>query len=233
MIIGGMLVSTVEYPGYISLVIFTGGCLLRCPYCHNPELITGGEQVNLREIKEEIDDSQEFIDSLVLTGGEPLIQYDELEKIIKHAKVSKLKFKLDTNGCYPERLKKIIKYVDYVALDVKAPFNSYEKIIGAPIGEDVKKSMKIAYNSPNTFLECRTTYVPGLLNKEDILNISKNITCNLYTIQQFRNRVVLDDKLKQTNNPTRKELMELAQLAKNYVDKLMIKTSEFGNEIVK
>jgi pyruvate formate lyase activating enzyme len=233
MIIGSMLISTVEYPGNISLVIFTGGCLLRCPYCHNPELITGGEQVNLREIKEEMDDSQEFIDSLVLTGGEPLIQYDELEEIIKHAKASKLKVKLDTNGCYPERLKKIIKHLDYVALDVKAPFNSYEKKIGAPIGEDVKKSMKIANNSPNTFLECRTTYVPGLLNKEDILNISKSITCNLYTIQQFRNQVVLDDKLTQTNNPTRNELMDLAQLSKKYVDKLMIKTSEFGNEIVK
>ncbi|MCE5215027.1 MAG: anaerobic ribonucleoside-triphosphate reductase activating protein [Methanobacterium sp.] len=232
MIIGGMLVSTVEYPGYISLVIFTGGCLLRCPYCHNPELITGGEQVNIQEIKEEIDDSQEFIDSLVLTGGEPLIQYDELEEIVKYAKVSGLKVKLDTNGCYPERLKKIIKYIDYVALDIKAPFNLYEKIIGAAIGEKVENSMKIVNNSLNTFLECRTTYVPGLLNKEHILNISKNITCNLYTIQQFRNRVVLDDKLKQTPNPTRNELMDIALDVKPYVNKLIIKTSEFGNEII-
>jgi pyruvate formate lyase activating enzyme len=47
--IGGILVSTIEYTGKISLVIFAAGCMLRCPYCHNPGIIEGG---NLREISE-------------------------------------------------------------------------------------------------------------------------------------------------------------------------------------
>lgn len=232
MIIGGMLVSSVEYPGKISLVIFTGGCVLRCPYCHNPELIDGGEQVNLENIKYAIQDSLDFIDSLVITGGEPLIQYEELGEILEYVKNAGLRVKLDTNGCYPEKLRKIIKYIDYVALDVKAPFNMYEKIIGAPIGDKVEDSMEIVNKSPNTFLECRTTYVPGLLDKENIKDIAKDINCNLYTIQQFRNRVVLDDKLKQTPNPSRKELLEIAQEVKPLVSKVKIKTSEFGDEII-
>jgi pyruvate formate lyase activating enzyme len=232
MILGGMLVSSVEYPGKISLVIFTGGCLLRCPYCHNPELIDGGEQVNLHYIKTEIEDSLDFIDSLVITGGEPLIQYNELEKILRYVKRSGLMVKLDTNGCYPQRLKKILKYIDYIALDVKAPFNMYDEITGSPIGESVKESMQIVMKSPETFLECRTTYVPGLLHKEDLLNIAKNIDCNLYTIQQFRNRVVLDEKLKKTPIPSREELREIAEEIKPLVRKVKIKTSEFGDEVV-
>ncbi len=71
--------------------------------------------------------------------------------------------------------------------------------------------MEIVLNSPKTFLECRTTYVPGLLNEQDILEIVKDINCDLYTIQQFRNRVVLDEKLKTTPNPSRDELLKIAK----------------------
>jgi pyruvate formate lyase activating enzyme len=233
MIIGGVLFSSVEYPGKISLVVFTGGCILRCPYCHNPELITGGEPVALDEILLEIQDSLDFIDSLVITGGEPLIQYQELEEILKYVKGADLKIKLDTNGCYPDRLKKIIKYIDYVALDVKAPFPKYEEITGKDIGDDVKESMQIAIDSSETFLECRTTYVPGLLDAADIREIADNIICHSYTIQQFRNRAVLDEKLKKTPNPSRDELYKIAEEIKTLVPRLKIKTSEFGVEQIK
>lgn len=231
--IGGMLISSLEYPGKISLVIFTGGCTLRCPYCHNPELINGGREVNLEEIKQEIHDSINFIDSLVITGGEPLIQFQELKELLIYLKDTDLKVKLDTNGGYPEKLEKLVEYLDYVALDVKAPSSKYEEITGAPIASKVKKSMKIVLNSPNTFLECRTTYVPGLLDEQDILEIAKDINCDLYTIQQFRNRAVLDEKLKTTPNPSRNELLEIAKVIEPFTHRLKIKTDEFGDEIIK
>ncbi|HEY0196272.1 MAG TPA: anaerobic ribonucleoside-triphosphate reductase activating protein [Methanobacterium sp.] len=232
MIIGGMLISSLEYPGKISLVIFTGGCTLRCPYCHNPELIDGGKEVDLEEIKLEIQESLNFIDSLVITGGEPLIQFKEIKELLNYLKEIDLKIKLDTNGCYPEKLEQIIQFIDYVALDVKAPENKYEDLTGAPIGDSVKKSMEIAQNSPNTFLECRTTYVPGLLDKQDIQEIVKNINCDLYTIQQFRNRVVLDEKLKTTPNPSRDELLKIAREIRSSIPQVKIKTSEFGDELI-
>jgi pyruvate formate lyase activating enzyme len=232
MIIGGMLISSVEYPGKISLVLFTGGCILRCPYCHNPELISGGEEVDLDEIKLKIQDSLNFIDSLVITGGEPLVQFEDLKELLNYLKDTELKIKLDTNGCYPERLEEIIHLVDYVALDVKAPANKYEEITGASIWDDVKKSMEIVRKSPNTFLECRTTYVPGLLDKGDIQEIVKDTKCDLYTIQQFRNRVVLDEKLKNTPSPSRDELLEIAKEIKSSIPRVKIKTGEFGEEII-
>ncbi len=148
----------------MSLVIFTAGCMLRCPYCHNPGIIDGGESQKITEIYSEIDDSLDFIDSVVITGGEPLIQKDEVIKILRYCKKLELDTKLDTNGLLSlKNLEELLDLVDYVALDIKAPFNKYEEIIGADIGENVRKSMEICSKFPNIYLECRTTYVPGLI----------------------------------------------------------------------
>jgi pyruvate formate lyase activating enzyme len=230
MIIGGIIVSSLEFPGKISLVIFTGGCTLRCPYCHNPELIEGGDEVDMDQIKAEIFDSLDFIDGVVITGGEPLIQFEDVRELLRYSKELGLKVKIDTNGCFPDKLKKIIKWVDYVALDIKAPFDRYKEIINADIGNKVKESMEITKNSPDTYLECRTTYVPGLLDGDDLLKMAKSIKCDLFTIQQFRNKVVLDEKLKETQNPSRDELLKIAKEVKPFLKKVNIKTAEFGVE---
>jgi pyruvate formate lyase activating enzyme len=224
--IGGILVSTIEYTGKISLVIFAAGCMLRCPYCHNPGIIEGGNLREISEIYNKIDDSLDFIDSIVLTGGEPLLQH---KKVIKALGLST---KLDTNGYYPEKLEEILDFVDYVALDIKAPFKKYKEIIGLDIGKNVQKSIQVCLKS-DAYLECRTTYVPGLLNPEDINDIAKIIECDLYTIQQFNNKTVLDEKLKVIESPSRKELFDIAESIKPYQNNIQIKTSEFGNEIIK
>lgn len=230
--IGSILVSSIEYPGNLSLVVFTAGCMLCCPYCHNPDLIVGGETVKTPEILQKIDESLDFIDSLVVTGGEPLMQYEEVLHVIKYAKSKGLKVKLDTNGYFTERLHEVLEWVDYVALDVKAPFNKYKDVIGDEIGQNVRESINLCRESPGTWLECRTTYVPGLLSPEDVVEIGRSIDCDEYTIQQFKNKVVLDAKLEETRNPTRAELMEIGKQVKPYLDRVKIKTSEFGDEIV-
>ncbi len=231
--IGGMLVSSLEFPGKMSLVIFTAGCMLRCPYCHNPGIIEGGKSQKITDIYREIDDSLDFIDSVVLTGGEPLIQKEEIFKILKYCKTLQLDVKLDTNGYYPDKLEDLLYLVDYVALDIKAPFNKYEEVTGADIGDNVRKSMEVCLKFPEIYLECRTTYVPGLMVPEDVVDIAKDISCDVYTIQQFRNRTVLDEKLKKTPSPSRKELVEIAESVKPFQKKIKIKTSEFGDETIK
>lgn len=227
---GGTTISSLDFPGRISLVIFTGGCPLRCPYCHNPEIILGGDEIPLEEVFQKIDDAAEFIDSIVITGGEPLMQQKDIFKILEYAKSRSLETKLDTNGCYPEKINKIIEMVDYVGLDIKAPFNNYKAVIGSDIGEKVEKTMKIILESPNTFLECKTTYVPGLVSPNDVKQISREIDCDLYTLQQFRNRVVLDPALENTPSPSPDELRNLANAVKPILKKVRIKTAEFGEE---
>lgn len=228
--LGGTSISSFDFPGKMSLVIFTGGCILRCPYCHNPEIIDGGEEVAIEEIFKKIEDSSEYVDGVVITGGEPLIQYQEIKKILVYARSWGLETKLDTNGCFPERLEKLLNLLDYVGLDIKAPFDRYSEVIGEDIGSKVEKSMIIVSKSPNTFLECRTTYVPTLLSENDIFQISREIYCDLYTLQQFRNRVVLDPALKKVPSPSREFLYELAQKIKPFLVNIKIKTSEFGEE---
>lgn len=230
--IGGTFISSLDFPGRISMVISTGGCPLRCPYCHNPELIEGGEEIALEDIFQKIDDARDFIDSVVITGGEPLMQIMEVKEILDYAKSLGLETKLDTNGCYPERVAEILKHVDYIGMDIKAPFNKYEKIIGSDIGKKVEKSLKIVLNSHSTFLECKTTFVPGLISLEDVRQISREIECDLYTIQQFRNRVVLDPELEETPSPSPQELRKIAEIIKPILKKVKVKTAEFGEELI-
>ncbi len=231
MMVGDVIVSSLEFPEKISIVIFTGGCNLKCPYCHNPELIAGGKPVNLHDILKKIEKSMDFIDSIVITGGEPLIQLDDVKKILKYSKKRGLKTKLDTNGCFPDRLFEIIDLLDYVALDIKAPFKKYKEMLGSDVGDKVKESMEICINK-GIYLECRTTYVPCLMNINDILEIAKNITTDIYTIQQFRDKTVLDKKLCGTPIPSREELKKIGKAVKPFLKKVKIKTAEFGDETI-
>ncbi len=70
----------------------------------------------------------------------------------------------------------------------------------------------------------------GLLVPEDIVDIAKNIECDVYTIQQFRNRTVLDEKLKETQVLPEKNFIEIAESIKPFQKNIKIKTSEFGDE---
>jgi pyruvate formate lyase activating enzyme len=196
-------------------------------------LLDNGKKTTLGELYEIIDESADFVDAVVISGGEPLVHSEEVISLLKYSKSLNLKTKVDTSGCYPKRLNDVLKYTDYIAIDIKVPFGKYKKIIGADVGTNVKKSMELANDSLNTFLECRTTYVPTLLDSEDIKQISREISCDLYTLQQFRSKNVLDDKLEDVESPNPHELKKLAKEIKPILNKVKVKTSEFGEECIK
>ena len=195
-----------------------------------------GDDIDIGEVYKVIDDSKDFIDAVDVSGGEPLSQLDDLISILRVAKKLGLKTKLDTSGVYPDRLKKVLdlNLVDYVAMDIKSPFEKYETIIGSNIGENVKKSMELVNQYDKTYLECRTTYVPGLLKPEDIIDISYEINCNVYTLQQFRNRSVLDEDLKDIESPNPHELKDMAKKIKSILKDsvIKVKSAEFGEEVI-
>lgn len=124
--------SSLDYPGKMALVLFTPGCNLRCKYCHNPQLLKNQELTkwDIEEIEEEVENNMDFIDAIVLSGGEPLLHVDVIKNFIKQAKQNDLLVKLDTNGLHPEETKEILKDLDYVAMDIKAPLSKYYKIRG-------------------------------------------------------------------------------------------------------
>ena len=234
MYVGGTVISSVEFHGNMSLVMFMSKCPLACRYCHNVELLEDNTEKSLEEIKEEIDSSADFLDAIVISGGEPLVQTDDVIEILKYVRQIGLKTKLDTSGIYPDKIKKILDLdlLDYVSLDVKTTFSKYRKITGANVGFQVKKSMDYI-NDAGVHLEIRTTYVPTLHTKKDIINLVDEIKADIYTIQQFRNKNVLDPALEKVEVPNPHDLAKLAEEIKPYFDGVVkVKSGEFGEQVI-
>lgn len=120
-IAGWQKVSLVDYPGKVACTLFTGGCNLRCPYCHNSELLEGEmPSQDMEEVMAYLDVRKGILDGVVISGGEPCLQSD-LVPFLARLKEKGLLVKLDTNGCFPDRLEEILDahLVDYVAMDWK------------------------------------------------------------------------------------------------------------------
>lgn len=127
-ICGLQKLAMVDFPGKLAATVFTGGCNLRCPFCHNALLVTRLEEspsLSQEEILHFLSSRRGMLDGVVLSGGEPLMQRGAAEFL---QRVRELGFstKVDTNGCYPDALADILErgLADYVAMDLK---NSPEK----------------------------------------------------------------------------------------------------------
>lgn len=235
MYVGGSVISSVEFHGNMSLVIFMSGCPLTCRYCHNVELLDDMTDKSFEEIKQEIDSSADFLDAVVISGGEPLMQLDALVEIFTYVRECGLKTKLDTSGIYPDRIQKLLdlKLLDFVSLDVKTTFSKYRKITGSNVGFQVKKSMELINADSEVHLEARTTYVPTLHTKKDIINLADEIEADIYTIQQFRNKNVLDPALEKVEVPNPHDLEKLAREIKPYFKgQVKVKSAEFGERVI-
>jgi len=127
--------SLLDYPGGVSAVVWTVGCNLRCPFCYNAELVLP-ELARLPRLSEEevlgrLRERGGFLDGLVVTGGEPTLHLD-LPDFLREVKALGFRVKLDTNGTRPDVLARLLRegLLDYVALDVKAPFARYPEFTG-------------------------------------------------------------------------------------------------------
>lgn len=190
--IGGMQKLTLlDYPGNVACLIFTQGCNFRCPFCHNKDLL-GAENKNViseEEVFSYLEKRKGVLDGVVISGGEPLLQED-IEKFMTSIKSMGYKIKLDTNGSNPSKLKKLIDkgLVDYIAMDVKNEFKSYDETSGVnKIDiENIKESVDLIKSS-NISYEFRTTIVKQLHNFEKIKKICNYLGPKArYYIQNYR-----------------------------------------------
>ena len=172
-ICGLQKLSMVDYPGKLAATVFTGGCNLRCPFCHNALLVTRlGESPTIteEEVLSFLSSRRGLLDAMVLSGGEPLIQPDAADFL---EKVRNLGFsiKLDTNGCYPDALQAILdrKLVDYVAMDIKNRPEKYAQAVGIQgfSIENIEKSLALLRSSGIPY-ELRTTVVRQFHTPEDL-----------------------------------------------------------------
>jgi len=182
--------SLIDFPGKISSVIFTKGCNFKCPYCHNPELIAFEKDNSIIDINDFfsfLKTRKNFIDAVVITGGEPCLQNDIIE-FAKKIKALGFFIKLDTNGSRPEILEKLLKekLPDLIAMDIKTPFNEYHKLTAEKnIEEKLRKSVNLITSS-NTDYYFRTTCAKPFVTKKNFPEIIKEIKgAKKYVLQKF------------------------------------------------
>lgn len=186
---GFQKLTLLDFPGKTACTVFTGGCNLRCPFCHNGSLVLSPteNQSAENEVLDYLKKRAGIIDGICITGGEPLLQPDLLS-FIKKCKEIGVAVKLDTNGASPEKLKQILDsgLVDYIAMDIKAAPSNYKSATGVEINFSMfLKSMEIIRNSGIPY-EFRTTAVKGLHTVEDFEEIAKILRADeKYFIQKF------------------------------------------------
>ena len=186
---GYQKLTLLDYPGRTACTAFTGGCNLRCPFCHNAGLVrTPLAGPNLTdEVLEYLAKRRGILDGVCVTGGEPLLQPD-LEDFLRKVKGMGYAVKLDTNGMLPRRLAAVLatKLVDYVAMDIKSSPDGYAAATGTDADVSaVSDSLSILRDSGIPF-ELRTTAVRGLHTEADFAAIGEWIgEVPAYFIQRF------------------------------------------------
>ena len=182
--------TTIDYPGKLAAVIFLQGCPLKCPFCHNPVLQIEGTptDITLPELDEFLNNRRRVLDGVVLSGGEPL-KHKEVINLINKIKAMNYLVGVHTSGVYPEHLRLVLPMIDWVGLDIKAPWKKYELLTGRKGMENpVQDSLKLLVESGKEF-ECRTTCDPRYLIKEDILKIANDLSeqgVQTYYLQKYR-----------------------------------------------
>ncbi|PIP17329.1 MAG: anaerobic ribonucleoside-triphosphate reductase activating protein [Candidatus Portnoybacteria bacterium CG23_combo_of_CG06-09_8_20_14_all_37_13] len=194
--------SFVDWDGKIATVLFCAGCNFKCGFCFNKELVNSSSElveIPEKKILEFLESRKNFIDGVVITGGEPCLQKDLPEFIAK----IKLPVKLDTNGSNPEILEYLIKnkLINYIAMDIKAPLNRYQEVAKSKIlnlKSKILKSINLIIESGIDH-EFRSTLVPGIHTEKDIKKMAQLIKGGKrYFLQNFKPGNTLDSRLKNT-----------------------------------
>ncbi len=192
-IAGIQKLTLLDYPGEVACTIFTYGCNMKCPFCHNSDLVLTSSDhqfIDQDEMIAFLTKRKGKLDAVCITGGEPTLQSGLLD-FIKQVKEIGYKVKLDTNGYNFEALKEIVEsgYIDFVAMDIKNSPGKYAKTVGLENSnfkmDNIQKSVQYLLENHIEY-EFRTTVVKQLHTLEDLLEIAQWIKgADHYYLQQF------------------------------------------------
>jgi pyruvate formate lyase activating enzyme len=220
--------SLIDYPGKISAVVFTQGCNLRCPYCHNPELVEPGlfsNTVEESKVTAFLERRKGKLDGIVITGGEPAIQKG-LSDFMLQVKDMGFLVKLDTNGTLTDVLEKIIErhLADYIAMDIKAPAGKYNEIAGTPVNMDsIFKSIQLIIGSGIDY-EFRTTWAAEQLSVADIVEIATMIKgAKRFALQRFNPSKHLDPAMLNSHPPIEAAIIKAVEASRNLVRECVVR----------
>lgn len=243
--VGSLLdLSTIDWPGHRTFMLFCSGCNFRCPFCMNASLIplNSGGEIDLNLVENRVMVNIGFLDAIGATGGEPGLQPGPITELYSWAKKRGIKTFLNTNGSNPKLIEELLtkSLLDHMAIDVKAPLipDIYGKVTGLNEGIDkilinIRQSLELCRKA-NISVEVRTTVVPTLINGEqairEVARIAKDY--DSYVLQQFFPlKEVLDERLRRVKPPDRATLAKLARLSLGEgVKAVYIRTQKNGME---
>ncbi|MCK9272864.1 anaerobic ribonucleoside-triphosphate reductase activating protein [Candidatus Gracilibacteria bacterium] len=224
--------TLLDYPDKVATIIFTLGCNFRCHYCHNFEFVLPEKAKKfLNDLISEnaffnfLEQRKEFLDGVVISGGEPTLQKD-LYEFVKKIKDMGFLVKIDTNGRDPALIRKMIdeKLIDYVAMDIKNPIEKYDKIVNADFDKNnILETISILLEGKIDY-EFRTTIVKGVHSEQDIEDMAHLIEgASKYFLQNYENKNILNDFFKgERFSP--EELRLLKKVAEKHVEKCNIRS---------
>lgn len=195
--------SFLDWPGKLCAVLFLPSCNLRCPFCHNHELVLHPERLSAypwETIQGRLTHLRSWLDGVCVTGGEPTLHPD-LPELLKQVRELGLAVKLDTNGTRPEVLHSLVadKLIDYLAMDIKGPLDqeSYRKCAGVSISlPEIKRSMDLIF-SGQVAGEFRTTVVPEWHTPSVLARMALELKkAPKWTHQEFNPAQALDPSLR-------------------------------------
>jgi pyruvate formate lyase activating enzyme len=191
LVVGGLVpLTTVDYPGQLAAVIFCQGCPWRCTYCHNPHLwpAQASDKHAWPQVAAFLARRRGLLDAVVFSGGEPTAQ-QALPEAIAYLRDLGFRVGLHTAGIYPARLGKILPLLDWIALDVKAPFVHYDALTHARgSGKRTRASLHLVLESGKPY-EIRTTAHPALLPRQQLLDLAHDLSTlgvRHYAVQAVR-----------------------------------------------
>ena len=193
--------TLLDFPGHVACTVFTAGCNLRCPFCHNSELV-------LPERKPELMDEEWFfsflnkrqgiLEGVCVTGGEPLLQKD-IAPFLRRVKELGFAVKLDTNGCFPTVLRSLVEegLVDFVAMDIKNSPHRYGQTVGIPNFDltPIRESVDFLLSGVVDY-EFRTTVTAQHHDGQSFADIGRWIAgAKRYALQEFKDSgdILTDD----------------------------------------
>ena len=183
--------TMLDFPGRTACIIWFSGCNMRCGYCHNPQIVKGRGRGEVEEVLAFLKKRQGLLDGVVLSGGEAS-SYPGLPGFIRQVRDLGYAVKLDTNGLRPDLVAEFLRegFLDYVALDYKAPPAKFKKVTGVEKFSAFSETLSLLCDQTDIPVEIRTTVHTGLMDEKDVAEIIADLGergyRGTYYIQNFR-----------------------------------------------
>lgn len=175
--IGGFTpLTSIDFPGRLAAVLFLQGCPWRCSYCHNPALLParGSTVLEWHSLLSWLERRRGLLDGVVFSGGEPTVQA-ELPVALEQVRAMGFQTALHTGGMYPQRLQRVLPWLDWVGLDVKAPPARHAAVVGRRHGDAPARQALDLIVASGIAHECRTTWHPDLFSVGELRQLGRNL----------------------------------------------------------